>query len=137
MFSRILVPVDLSHLDRLEKALNVAAREAQSHDASVIYMGVTEEAPGAVARNPKEYARKLEAFVADQVDAHGVTAEALCVVSNDPATEINKLILKSAQDAGADLVVMAGHSPRMLDWIMPSHGGWVAEHSTISVFVVR
>ncbi|MCF3972322.1 universal stress protein [Paracoccus salsus] len=137
MFKKILVPVDLGHLDRLQKALAVAAAEAGHHAASVVYMGVTEETPGAVAHNPKEYEAKLADFAAEQAKAHGITAEGLAVVSTDPAAEINKLILKAVKDTGADLVVMASHPPRMLDWILPSHGGHVAEHAEISVFVIR
>lgn len=78
MFSKILVPVDLAHAGRLDRALAVAAAE-----------------------------------------------------------EINRLILKAVADTGADLVVMASHSPRMIDWLLPSHGGHVAEHAAVSIFVVR
>ena len=137
MFTKILIPVDLGHLDRLQKALAVAVAQARQHGASLVYMGVTEETPGPVARNPDEFAAKLEAFVAEQADTHGISAEALPVVSVDPATEINKLILKAVKDTSADLVVMASHPPRMLDWILPSHGGHVAEHADVSVFVIR
>lgn len=137
MFTKILVPVDLGHPDRLEKALSVAADEARHREAQVVYMGVTEETPGSIAHNPKEFSEKLAEFAAGQAKAHGITAEALAVVSTDPAAEINKLILRAIKDSGADLVVMASHPPAMLDWILPSHGGYVAEHADISVFVIR
>ena len=137
MFAKILVPVDLGHLDRLGKALTVAAAEARVHGARVIYMGVTEETPGAVARTPEEYGEKLAAFAAKQASEHGIEAEAMPIMSIDPAAEINKLILKAVKDSGADLVVMASHPPRMLDWILPSHGGHVAEHADVSVFIIR
>lgn len=137
MFKKILVPVDLDHVDRLQKALTVAATEARQHGAIVVYMGVTGETPGAVAHNPKEYEAKLAAFVSEQTTMHGIAAEAMAVVSTDPATQINKLILKAASECGADLLVMASHPPRILDWILPSHGGYVAEHAEISVFVIR
>ena len=137
MFTKILVPVDLGHLDRLGKALKVAVAEARHHGASLVYLGVTEETPGPVARTPKEFAEKLHAFAAQQADMHGLSAEAMPIVSTDPAAEINKLILKAVQDTGADLVVMASHPPRMLDWILPSHGGHVAEHADVSVFIIR
>jgi len=137
VFNKIMVPVDLGHLDRLEKALNVAAAEARQYGASVVYMGVAEEAPSDIARNPKEYEAKLAAFSSEQATKHGIEAEALPVVSTDPAAEISKLILKAASDCSADLVVMASHPPKMLDWILASHGGHVAEHADISVFVVR
>lgn len=137
MFTKILVPVDLGHLDRLQKALTVAAAEARAHGARVVYMGVTEETPGVVARTPKEFGDKLAAFAAEQAREHGIEAEAMPIMSTDPAAEINKLILRAIRDSGTDLVVMASHPPRMLDWILPSHGGHVAEHADVSVFVIR
>lgn len=137
MFTKILVPVDLGHIERLEKALTAAAEQARTHAAHVVYMGVTEETPGAVVRTPEDYKEKLAAFAAGQAETHGIKAAALPIVSTDPAAEINKLILKAVQDTGADLVVMASHPPRMLDWILPSHGGHIAEHAEVSVFIIR
>ena len=71
-----------------------------------------------------------------QADKYSIAVEAMPVVSTDPAVEINK-ILNAVEDASADLVVMASHPPRMLDWILPSRGGHIAEHSGVSVFVMR
>jgi nucleotide-binding universal stress UspA family protein len=137
MFTTILVPVDLAHTARMGRALAIAASEARQHGARIIYLGITEETPGPVAHNPREYAERLEAFARAEADRHGIAAEALAVASVDPAAEINRLILKAIRDTGADHVVMASHPPRMLDWILPSHGGHVAEHAEVSVFVVR
>lgn len=137
MFTTILVPVDLAHAARMDRALAVAASEARQHGARIIYLGITEETPGPVAHNPREYSERLEAFARAEAQRHGIPAEALAVASVDPAAEINRLILKAIRDTGADLVVMAGHAPRMIDRILPSHGGHVAEHAEVSVFVVR
>jgi nucleotide-binding universal stress UspA family protein len=137
MFTKILVPVDLGHLDRMQKALAAAATQARTYGATVTYMAVTEETPGPVARTPKEFAARLAEFATEQGQTHGVPTEALAVVSTDPAAEINKLILKAVKDSGADLVVMASHPPRLVDWILPSHGGHVAEHADISVLIIR
>lgn len=137
MFAKILVPVDLAHAARMDRALAVAAAEARQHGARVIYLGITEETPGPVARNPKDFADRLAAFARAEADRHGIATEALAVASVDPAAEINRLILKAVRDSGADLVVMASHKPRLIDWLLPSHGGHVAEHAEVSVFVVR
>ena len=137
MFSKILVPVDLAHVDQLEKALTVAADMAKHHGAGIVCLGITEQTPGAVAHTPAEYAAKLNDFAAGLADKHGVPAEALTLTSHDPTTEVKKLILKAVQDTGADLVVMASHAPSVTDYLWASHGGWVAEHGAISVFVVR
>ncbi len=137
MYKQILVPVDLTHVDRLGKALQTAADLSRHYDAPVCYVGVTPETPSPVAHNPKEFGQKLEAFGQKQAADHGIKATTLSYSSTDPAIDINKTLKKAVAESGADLVVMASHVPNVTDYIWPSHGGWVAEHSDASVFVVR
>lgn len=137
MYRTILVPVDLAHVERLDKALSTAADLARHYDATVTYVGVTEETPGPVARTPAAFGQRLDAFARDQASAHGIRATAHAIVATDPAAQINKRMLQAVHDLKADLVVMASHPPAVLDWILPSHGGYLAEHAPASVFVVR
>ncbi|GAA0283624.1 hypothetical protein GCM10008966_00210 [Rhodovulum strictum] len=137
MFSRLLVPVDLSHLDRLEKVLHVAADLARHYHLPVVYAGVSGTVPDAVARSPREFADKLTGFAKAQAETHGIEATAHALSSPDPQAELDKLLRKAVETLGADLVVMASHAPGWLDWLLPSHGGSLAEHSEASVFVVR
>jgi nucleotide-binding universal stress UspA family protein len=131
------VPVDLAHLDQLEKALRTAADLARLYGVPVVHVGVTGTAPDTVARTAEEFVRKLEAFAAEQARTHGIEASAHAIVSHDPAAEFNKALREAVTTLGADLVVMASHKPGLLEWVMPSHGGSVAEHAEVSVFVVR
>ena len=55
MFNRIMAPVDLGHLDRIRRALEVTAAEARNHDASVTFVSVASNAPGPQAHNPDEF----------------------------------------------------------------------------------
>lgn len=137
MFRKIIVPVDLSHLDKLSKSLEVAASIAKLFGAHVCYVGVTATVPTDVAHDPKEFARKLEDFGKQQAGLHGsdVSVEALTV--NDPATELDDVLLKAIQGLGADLVIMASHVPTIADYVWPSNGGKVAAHAGVSVFLVR
>ena len=137
MYRKIVVPVDLAHEPRLAKALDVAADLARHYGVPVVYVGVASTVPDEISRTPEEYARKLEAFAAAQASAKGIEASAQPLVSADPQGDLNKLLHKSVERLGADLVVMASHAPSWLDWLLPSHGGSVAEHSQASVFVVR
>lgn len=137
MYKQILVPVDLTHVERLPKALQTAADLAKHYDAPVRYVGVTPETPSPVAHNPAEYAKKLEAFGKEQADKHGISVSTKSYPSTDPAIDINKTLLQAVADAGADLVVMASHIPNVTDYLWPSHGGSVATHSEASVFIVR
>ncbi|MBK5926182.1 universal stress protein [Rhodobaculum claviforme] len=137
MYRKILVPVDLGHLDVLQKALATAGDLAKHHGIPVIYVGVTGTVPDAVARTPQEFARKLHDLAAAEAERHGITATAHPLTSPDPSADLSRVLRRAVRELGADLVVMASHPPSPLDWLMPSQGGSVAEHSEASVFIVR
>ncbi|MGC9370815.1 MAG: universal stress protein [Paracoccaceae bacterium] len=137
MYSNIMVPVDLRHLDRLGKALKTAADLARHYGAKVCYVGVTAETPGALAHNPEEYAAKLADFAAAQSAEHGIEATSKPLASHDPAIDLDHTLREAAEEIGSDLVVMATHMPNVTDYIWPSHGGRLATHSDASVFLVR
>ncbi len=137
MFSKIMVPVDLAHADKLGRALDVAAQLARNSGGEVVYVGVTTGTPTSVAHSPEEYRQKLEAFAAAQSEAAGHPATAHMVLSHDPAVDLDRQLEKAAEQTGADLVVMATHVPGAFDAFGPNHGGALARHSKISVFLVR
>lgn len=137
MFKKIMTPVDLAHEGDLGKALDCTAALARQNDAEVVYVGVTAAAPSAMAHNPEEFAAKLDAFAKSQADKHGLKASAEMVMSHDPRSDVDQVLVKAAADTGADLVVMASHVPNALDYIWPSNGGRVAEHAKCTVMVVR
>ena len=137
MFSRIMVPVDLAHIPRLHKALEVAGSCAKAFDVPVTYVGVTAATPGTQGHNPKEFEERLRAFGEEQAGAHGLTADVRMIISHDPTVDVDDALMKAVSETGADLVVMASHVPGLADYIWPSNGGKLAAHSSASVFVVR
>jgi nucleotide-binding universal stress UspA family protein len=132
-----MVPVDLKHTDRLEKALGCAADMARQNNATVIYVGVAAATPSSIAHTPAEFADKLKAFAEAQAGAQDIPTEAHPVTSHDPSTDLDPTLLKAVGDTKADLVIMASHVPNVTDYIWPSNGGTVASHAAVSVFVVR
>ncbi|MBV2361181.1 universal stress protein [Thalassococcus sp. CAU 1522] len=137
MFRKIMVPVDLAHRERLQRALDCAVDLAAHYGAELVYVGVTSGTPSSVAHTPAEYGRKLSAFAAEQTSGRGLSASAHPVVAHDPTTEVDDALMKAVDDTGADLVVMQSHIPGLLDYVWPSNGGKIAEHARCSVFVVR
>lgn len=137
MFTRIMTPVDLAHVDRMERSLQCGAELARLWGIPVIYVGVTAQTPGSLAHNPEEFAHRLHAFAAEQGEARSVTAKAHTAISHDPAADLDDALLKAVKDIDADLVVMASHVPGLTDYIWPSNGGKVAAHAAASVLVVR
>ena len=138
MYEKIMVPVDLAHVDRLEKALTTAADLAKHYRIPICYVGVTASLPGAVAHTPAEFARKLEQFGAAQASKYSLdNIETKAITSHDPAVDLDDNLLKAIANTGADLVVMASHVPELADHIFASNAGYVASYAKISVLVVR
>ncbi|WP_340161588.1 universal stress protein [uncultured Hoeflea sp.] len=137
MYKKIMVPVDLAHVDKLACALDTAAKLAKLYNAPVTYVGVTSSAPGPLGHNPEEYAQKLSGFTATQASTHGIETDGKTVVSHDPAVDLDDALIKTANETGCDLIVMATHIPNVADHIWPSNGGRLATHTNASVFLVR
>lgn len=137
MFTRIMAPVDLAHIERLGRALDCAADLAKHYDIPIFYVGVTSAAPSQVAHNPEEFSAKLNAFAQSEAKRNGVQTSAHISIAHDPTTEIDDALLRAIKETGADLVVMASHVPNVMDHIWPSNGGKLAEYAKCSVMVVR
>lgn len=137
MFKKIMVPVDLAHLDRLARSLEIAATLAREDGAEIVCVGIYGNLPSSAARNPKEYKARMEAFAAEHGASSGVKTTAFPVFSHDPEVELGSALLKAIDDTGADAVVMASHIPGWVEHIFHSNAGYIASHATISVFVIR
>jgi nucleotide-binding universal stress UspA family protein len=137
MYRKIMVPVDLAHAERLQKAISTATDMAKLYSAPLCFVGVTAETPTNVAHTPKEYAEKLEAFGAAQSKEHGLDIETVAYPSHDPAVDLDGTLIKAANEKAADLIVMASHVPGLPEHIFASNAGAVASHAKVSVLVVR
>ena len=137
MYRKIMVPVDLAHIERLDKAITTATDLAQHYGIPICFVGVTAETPTEVAHTPKEFAEKLEVFGVTQAKKHGLDIDTAAYPSHDPAADLDETLIAAARDNGADLIVMASHVPGLPNHIFASNAGAVASHAEISVFVVR
>ena len=137
MYSKIMVPVDLAHADKLEKALRVAADLSRHYEAPILYVGISSALPGPVARTPEEFAKKLKAFGQAQAKERGIEAEARAYTSHDPARDLDTTLARAIKENGVDLVVMATHAPGAPEYLFASNAGYLAQHAPVSVFVIR
>lgn len=137
MYRRIMVPVDLAHIEVIEPTLETVADLARHYDAEICYVGVTSSTPSSVARTPQEFTQKLEAFAEQRAKVHGQPVSTHTIVSPDPMADLDDNLVEAVKDVEADLVIMPTHPPKHLDVIMPSHGGRLATHTDVSVFLVR
>jgi nucleotide-binding universal stress UspA family protein len=138
MYHKIMIPVDLAHVERLEKALKTGADLAKLYDIEVCYIGVSSKAPSEVAHNPAEFTAKMQQFGKAQADKYGLSkVSSAAYFSHDPAIDLDDTLLKAAKENGADLVVMASHVPGLAEHLFASNAGAFASDSDASVLVVR
>ena len=137
MFSKIMIPVDLRHTDRMDKAIAVAAEIAKQHGSEAHLVGVTQSQPSEIAHNPAEFGEKLANFAADVSEKKGVTFAPHTEISHDIRLDLDDVLARAAKSIGADLIVMASHVPGFADHIFASNAGYLASHASMSVFVVR
>lgn len=137
MFRRIMVPVDLAHVEKLDKALDAASGLAKLYGASLCYVGVTTAVPSSVAHGEAEFTAKLTQFAEARSKADGIAIEARTAISHDPVRDLDDVLGRTVGELGADLVVMASHVPTFADHIFASNAGYLAAHTPVSVFIVR
>ncbi|EYD72780.1 universal stress protein [Limimaricola hongkongensis] len=137
MFKKIVVPVDLRHLDQQERALAVSADAARHYGAGVTYVAATPSAPSSVARSPEAFADKLRDFAAARAAQGGFDADAHMFIVNDLTGDLDHYLAEEIAKLDPDLVIMASHRPGAGDYFWPSHGGRVATHVPASVLLVR
>ena len=139
MYRKIMVPVDLAHVDKMEKALHGAAELATSYSVPVCYVAVTGRAPNEVAARPEQFEKAMQNFAREQAERYGITTESLTLSSVDVPAELDHKLLEGLRQTGADLVVMASHVPGVSDrlHLIGSNAAWLVRHSDVSIFVVR
>lgn len=138
MFSRIMVPVDLAHLDRLERALTSAAELSRLWRCPVVYVGVTTQQPSEIAHTPEEFDQRLQGWAAEEASRRGVhAASARSYASHDPAVDLDDTLIRAIEEIGADLVVIGSHRPGLTEHVFASNAGYLAAHAPVSVMVVR
>ena len=115
MYSKILVPVDLAHTEKMSKALDTAIYIAKHYNATLCYITVTNTAPSAAAHDPKELAAKLNTFAREHGKLHGIDTDSKVISTADTAVELENRLLEAIKDTGADLVIMASHPPGIGD----------------------
>lgn len=138
MHSRILVPVDLEHADKLTKALDLAAQTAKESGATVIYVDVVDAVPttSPIAEGER-VADRLRKFASDQAAAHGIEVIDQVALRSDLRLNVGADIIQTARKSDCDLIIMASHVPGIKDHFLSSNAGYVASHAPMSVYVVR
>lgn len=137
MYKKIMVPVDLAHQDKLEKATRIASDLAKLYEAEVHYVAVSTSAPSELGRNSEAFSQKLEEFVSGQIETYGLKGQAHPIISADPTADMDLMLRNAGEYIGADLIVMASHVPGFRENLFHHHGNYIATHAHMSVLLVR
>ena len=137
MFKSIMIPVDMQHADRLSRVFEIAGTLAKLGGGTLHLVHVGAYPPSEDGKTIEEQEQNLEILAREVSVAQKVPVEAKNIVAHDPAAEMNTQLMAATKSTNADLVVVGSHVPGLGDYFFTSHGGYLAEHSEISVFVVR
>lgn len=137
MYNHIMIPVDLHMPPEVQKATAVATEIAKWQNAKVTLVSVTGMQPGEALQTEEAIAESLSVLADEIGKLSGTEVETRNIHSVDVAAEVDGDLAKAAEEIGADLIVVGTHAPRITDYIFTSHAGKLAQHSKMSVFVVR
>ncbi|WP_022728700.1 universal stress protein [Fodinicurvata sediminis] len=136
MYKTILIPVDLTHQDRVPSMMQ-AARQMADDTASITLVNVIEDVPGYLeGQLPQGVLDRLVTQAQGELEAiAGKVAQGvdLTVRCGQPASEI----LSLAKETSADLIVIASHRPGFGDFLIGSTAARVVRHADCSVHVMR
>ena len=136
MYKSILLPIDLSELERGRMMIDVAQKLA-GKDTRIRLLNVTVDIPAFVAAQVPDDVIKTAMGTARQtleglIGAAGIKADAE-VRSGAPGSTI----LASADESGADLIIIGSHKPGLQDYFLGSTAARVVRHAQCSVLVMR
>lgn len=137
MYKKILVPVEPSHVERHQQALDMAKALREDETAEIIALTVIEPVPGYFAmaetlpdlqlQAGEQTLKDLKEFVGD---SGKITSR---VLHGHAATQINSF----AEHEGVDCIVIASHKPEFVDYFLGSTAARVVRHAPCSVHVMR
>lgn len=136
MYKSILLPIDLAEQERGRMMIDVAQKLA-TEGTRIRLLNVTvdipafvaAEVPGEVIKTAMSEARQTLEGLAK---AAGIKADAE-VRSGKPGPTI----LNSAEECGADLIIVGSHKPGLQDYFLGSTAARVVRHAQCSVLVMR
>lgn len=140
MYKNIIVAVDLAHGDA-GKALLAKAAELIDQGGTIRLLHVLEDVPSYIAAElPRDLSdrRQAEAKVELKVIAGEIEGQAGATVHLETRHGAAAgQILQSAEDHGADLVMIASHRPGLSDYFIGSTAARVVRHAQCSVLISR
>ena len=135
MYTNILVPIDLSDVER-GKASLALAKHVGAEGCKIKLLNVVEEIPAYAAA-------ELPTGILDKT-AKDAQAALTKIAGQDSNCSVeirsgraHPVILAASEEMGADLVIVGSHKPGLQDYLLGSTAARVVRHSKCSVLVTR
>ena len=141
MYKNILFPVDITETGSWKESLPVVLEYMEAFEATLHIMTVVSNGrmslvqqyfpQGSAERIIAKMRVALEKFVGENIPKK-------YKVKNVVATgSVYECIIKTAEKAKVDLIVMSAHRPELKDYLLGPNAAKVVRHSNCSVLVVR
>ncbi len=138
MFSKILVPVDLSLADETKKLLTKAKTLSEQWGSEVHVVSVIPNVGMPIVgsymdANFEEKAKSdAEAELSHQIAASGLVAQHYVLTGT-----VYDRVIALSNKLGVDLLLIAAHQPDLKDYLLGSNAARLVRHSHKSVLVLR
>jgi nucleotide-binding universal stress UspA family protein len=141
MYKNILVAIDLNDETSCQKPLLSAVELARTFGARLHVLSVVREIEAILQEKSAplgydpivSYLENRIAALIRQVNAYDLHPKIIVIHGASVYVEI----LRLAEEAGADLVVVGSHRPAMKDYLLGTNAGRVVRHARCSVLVAR
>ncbi|MDD7970301.1 universal stress protein [Roseinatronobacter alkalisoli] len=138
MYSTIVIAAALFNEGATTRAALEKARKLLSPGGKITLVHVIDEVPGYVAAAiPQSHISARRKDVQDQLAAIAAEFSDIPVEPVIRQGQPSASILGCAQEAGADLIMIASHKPGLSDYFIGSTAARIVRHAQVSVLVTR
>ncbi|MEM7426782.1 MAG: universal stress protein [Pseudomonadota bacterium] len=135
MYKNILVPVDLADIERGKASLDLA-KAIGGDDCKITILNVAERIPAYIEAELPQDLREKTILNARTAVEDLASAAGGCAAQIKTGRSYN-VILSTAEEMGADLIIIGSHRPGLQDYLLGSTAARVVRHSKCSVLVSR
>lgn len=137
MYNKILIPIDMSHIERASQMI-AAAKTQANENAKFILLNVIDEVPAWAMDHQYEDIAKKHVISAKEELAKIAKQESLNNVESLVYTGHSyNTILHVAEKEEAELIIIGSHHPGMGDYFLGSTAAKVVRHAQCSVYIIR
>lgn len=137
MYNKILIPIDMSHVERASEMITAAKTQA-NEGAKFVLLNVIDEVPAwamdyqseGVAKEHVKSAKEELSKIAHKESISNVDVQVFSGHSYNT-------ILHVAKKEEAELIIIGSHHPGVGDYFLGSTAAKVVRHAQCSVYVIR